>query len=73
MEPEDLTKNFTALLGNKTIATGVEMKVRLPACVEFRNENAGSLSKDKSTLTKQLGNVTSETEITFEYRLKSAK
>jgi hypothetical protein len=41
--------------------------------LEFRNEDPANLSEDKSLMVRQLGNVTEETEITFEYRLKSIK
>lgn len=41
--------------------------------MEFRNEDPANLSEDKSLLVRDLGNVTDETEFTFEYRLKSIK
>ena len=41
--------------------------------LEFRNEDASGLSADKSLMTKVLGNVTRDTEVTFEYRLKKVK
>jgi hypothetical protein len=41
--------------------------------MEFRNELPISLNTDKTILTKDLGNVNEETEITFEYKLKSVK
>jgi len=55
------------------IATNVITKVKLHKGLEFRNENSLSLSEDKSILVKDLGNVTDETEITFEYRLKAIR
>jgi len=44
--------------------------VKLHKGLEFRNEDPLSLSEDKTIMVKELGNVTEETEITFEYRLK---
>lgn len=41
--------------------------------LEFRNEDPLFLSQDKSLMVRQQGNVTEETEITFEYRLKAIK
>jgi hypothetical protein len=51
----------------------VSLKVKLHKGLEFRNEDPASLSEDKSLMAKELGNVTEETEVTFEYRLKSLK
>lgn len=36
----------------------------------FRNELDNCLSEDKTTLVRDIGNVTQDTEITFEYTLK---
>jgi hypothetical protein len=55
------------------IATKVVLKVKLHKGLEFRNEDILNLSEDKSLLVKELGNVTEETEVTFEYRLKPMK
>ena len=41
--------------------------------LEFRNEDPMNLSADKSLMVRNQGNVTEETEITFEYRLKPIK
>jgi hypothetical protein len=38
----------------------------------LRNEDEENLFKDKTVLIKNLGNVTCETLITFEYTVKSA-
>jgi len=55
------------------IATNVITKIKLHKGLEFRNENPDLLSEDKSRMVKDLGNVTEETEITFEYRLKAIR
>jgi hypothetical protein len=55
------------------IATNVVTKIKLHKGLEFRNENPASLSDDMTLMVKELGNVNCETEITFEYRLKSIK
>ena len=48
-------------------------KVKLHKGLEFRNEDPVNLSEDKTLMARELGNVTEETEITFEYRLKTIK
>ena len=48
-------------------------KVKLHKGLEFRGEDPVNLSEDKTLMVRDLGNVTEETEITFEYRLKSIK
>ncbi len=55
------------------IATKVELKVKLHKGLEFRNESELAMNGDKTILTKELGNVTEDTEVTFEYKLKSIK
>lgn len=47
--------------------------MKLHKGLEFRNEDPINLSEDKTLMARELGNVTEETEITFEYRLKSLK
>jgi len=54
------------------IATNVTVKVKLHKGMEFRNENADNLSENNTLMTRPLGNVTEESEITFEYRMKDA-
>lgn len=73
VDPLQLTANFANILSLPVIATNVVTKVKLHKGLEFRNEDLINLSEDKSLLVKELGNVTEETEITFEYRLKNIK
>jgi hypothetical protein len=48
--------------------------VKLHKGLEFRNEEDQSvLSEDKTIMTKEIGNVNRDTEITFEYRMKNVK
>ncbi len=60
-------------MSESVIATNVKVKVKLHKGMEFRNEESSLLSADKTILSKDLGNVTENTEITFEYRLKPVK
>ena len=73
VNPTQLTQNFSNILSLPVIATNVVTKVKLHKGLEFRNEDPTNLSEDKSLLVKELGNVTEETEMTFEYRLKPIK
>jgi hypothetical protein len=49
------------------------MSVKLHSALEFRNEMDINLSQDKTILKKSLGNVNTETDLTFEYQLKSVR
>ena len=51
----------------------MQLKVKLHKGLEFRNEDAANLSEDKTILARELGNVNEETEVTFEYKMKSVK
>lgn len=73
VEPEELTKNFQNIFQMPVIATNVTVKVKLHAGMEFRNEAPENLSEKNTLLTRPLGNVTEESEITFEYRMKDAE
>ena len=73
MDPKDLIDNFSNILSAKVIATKVQMKVKLHKGLEFRNELPQNLSSDKTIMSRDLGNVTEDTEVTFEYKLKSIK
>ena len=70
VDPTTLTKNFANMLQVPVIATNVEAKVKLHQGLQFRNELSENISADKSLLTRQLGNVTTESTFTFEYGMK---
>jgi hypothetical protein len=55
------------------LATKVQLKVKLHKGLEFRNEPLTNLSADKTVLNKDFGNVYADTDLTFEYQLKSVK
>ena len=70
VDPIALTKNFSNILSEPIIASNVVTKVKLHKGLQFRNEQDQNLSADKSLLVRDIGNVTAQTEITFEYTLK---
>lgn len=67
----DLTKNVEKFVSKPIIATNVVLKVMLHKGLKFRREDPQSLSNDGSILVKEIGNVSEDTQITFEYQLKS--
>lgn len=73
MNPKDLIENFSNLLNLPTLATNVQLRVKIHKGLEFRNEDPQNVSDNKTILTRDLGNVNEETEITFEYKLKHYK
>ncbi|CAI2360749.1 unnamed protein product [Moneuplotes crassus] len=70
IDPQDASNEFETMLQVKPIATNVTVKVRLHQALEFKNELSKNLSADRTLMTKKLGNVNANTEVTFSYRLK---
>ena len=70
VNPSTLTSNFAELVQSRIIATNVIAKVKIHKGLRFRNELDKDISNDKTTLTKQFGNVKEESVFTFEYGLK---
>jgi hypothetical protein len=73
VDPVNLKDNFSSILKKETIATNVEVKFKLHKGLEFRNEEEKNMTDNKTTLIKKLGNVTEDSDVTFEYRLKPIK
>ena len=73
VNPQDLQKNFKDFLSRAVLATQVKLKVKLHQGLEFRNELPENLNEDKTILMKDFGNVNEDTDITFEYKIKSLK
>jgi hypothetical protein len=73
VDPISLTKTFANSLSAPIIASNVVTKVKLHKGLMFRNELDSALSEDKTMLVKDIGNVTQDYEITFEYTLKAIK
>ena len=70
VNPIDLTNNFSNILSQPIIASNVVAKVKLHKGMTFRNEAPERISEDQSLMTREIGNVTADTEITFEYTMK---
>lgn len=71
VDPVSLTTNFANILSEPIIASNVVAKVKLHKGLQFRNEVDQNLSDDKTMMVRDVGNVTADTEITFEYTLKN--
>lgn len=70
VNPMTLTQNFANMLAKPVIATSVVTKVKLHKGLTFRHELDANLNADKTLLVRELGNVTEDSEFTFEYTLK---
>ncbi|CDW73759.1 type a von willebrand factor domain-containing protein [Stylonychia lemnae] len=73
VKPQDLIENIQNILSLPTLATNVQVKVKIHKGLQYRNEDPQNLSADKTILLRDLGNVNEGTEITFEYKLKNIK
>jgi hypothetical protein len=71
VNPGDIQRNFGDFLAKEVLATKVQLKVKLHKGLEFRGENPAHMSPDRSILCKDFGNVNADTDLTFEYQLKS--
>jgi hypothetical protein len=70
VEADKLTENFANILKAPIIATNVKMSVIIHKGLEFRNEEDDNLNKGKNVLTRDFGNVSADSEMTFEYKIK---
>jgi hypothetical protein len=61
VDPLHLSTKVVTLMNKKTVATGVTCTILLNEHLNFRNEEKGILSK----VTKEIGTVTDETDLTF--------
>ena len=73
VDPVSLTNNFSRILSQPIIASNVVTKVLLHKGLMFRNELDEHLNDKKDLMVRDIGNVTEDTEITFEYTMKPIK
>ena len=67
VNPGDISGQFSDFLSRTALATNVVLKVKLHKGLEFRNEQPVNLSEDRTILSRDLGNVYADTDVTFEY------
>jgi hypothetical protein len=66
LDPLKLTEEFSSILAEPVLATGVAVKVLLHQALVFRDEEDVS----GNVLERQIGNVTGSSEISFEFSTK---
>jgi len=67
VNPLEITSQFSAILSVPLVATHVNVKLILSPYMQARDEDTEA---EASTLSKEIGNVTTESEALFEYTLK---
>ncbi|CAM9807916.1 unnamed protein product, partial [Laminaria digitata] len=68
VKASELASNFAGILANPILASKVSVRVTLHKGLKFRNADVAS---DANTLDRDIGNVTRETELNFEYQVRS--
>jgi hypothetical protein len=68
VEPTNLAQDFANILSTPLIATKVSAVVKIHRGLMFRNADEDVI--DQNTLRRDLGNVTADTEFTFEYYVR---
>eukprot|EP00698_Gefionella_okellyi_P010039 TRINITY_DN257_c0_g1_i1.p1 TRINITY_DN257_c0_g1~~TRINITY_DN257_c0_g1_i1.p1 ORF type:complete len:327 (-),score=105.32 TRINITY_DN257_c0_g1_i1:37-1017(-) len=70
VDPFHITENFANILAQRLVATNCLVTFRLHDWMRFRNEDV----QDKGCVVQRdVGNVTSDSTLTFEYELKKAE
>jgi len=73
VDPIQLKNNVVNLMTEPIIATNVVAKIKLHKGLCFRNEDPANLQENETMMVRLLGNVSKQTEITFEYTLKKIR
>ena len=73
VKPSEILGEFSNLLTTEVIASNVKIKVKLHKVMQFRNEDSSFLKDNASTLLKEIGNATRETELYVEYSIKNSQ
>jgi len=70
VKPTEIISEFSNLLSTEVIATHVKLSVKLHKLMSFRNESPNEMKYNGSTLVKDIGNATNESELYIEYNFK---
>lgn len=70
VDPLELTKNFASILSKRVIATHVKATLLLNKAMQFHDENPLDIGADMQHITRDVGNVTEDTQFTFQFTLK---
>lgn len=68
---QDVTKNFSSILANPVVASDVAATLVLHKGLAFRNVEENDVPLADNKLLRNVGNVTADSDITFEYGVKS--
>jgi len=72
VNPLKLTTNFSSILANPIIATNVEVSFLLHHGLGFKNEESVFDPENTFKAVRNTGNVTADTEISFEYGIRTS-
>ena len=70
VKPSDIIDQFSNLLSTEVVASNVKVNIKLHKLLNFRNEKQENMKDNNSTLVKDIGNVTNESEMYVEYHFK---
>jgi hypothetical protein len=73
VKPTEILEEFGNLLTNEVVATNVKVKVKLHKLMHFRNEESKNMKDNETTLVKEIGNATKESELFVEYCFKKSE
>lgn len=68
VNPIRIKEEFSSILEEQIIATNVRASLILPKAMYIKDH--ANINNKQSSITKEIGNVTKETEITFEFALR---
>jgi len=71
VDVNEMEKQFANIMKEEVIATGVELNILLHKGLKFRKEDEKNLSYNGTKCFKNIGNVTTNTQTTCEYDVKS--
>jgi len=71
VDPLNLSTNFQSILSSPPIAVSVSVSMHLHKGLYIRQEESEAENKQDSYATRDIGNVSKETNVTFEYGVRS--
>jgi hypothetical protein len=71
VDMNDIEKQFSNLVKDEILASKVELTTILHQGLKYRNEEPQNISHDGTKCFKNIGNVTSKTQTTFEFDVKT--
>lgn len=72
VKPQEILDDFDDLLSNRIVASNVSFTINLNRYLTFRNEEKSTFTNNGSSLSKEVGNASKETELYYEFKFKKA-